>query len=68
METVTSDRHNLIQFALIWYHIPKDTQELYSITVTAFKKQAYADNLTLLNLNAVETQHTLNLLNKWLQC
>ena len=34
-------------------------------TVTAFTK-AYADNLTLLNRNSVDAQHTLNLINMWL--
>ena len=122
-----SVRHNLIQFALNWYHIPKDIQELIfdyyeklcamivtlnwstgfflfdiglfqgcvmstilfdcvfqllldflqpkkqlgyifksTPTVTAFTK-AYADDLTLLNRNSVDAQHTLNLINMWLQ-
>ena len=122
-----SVRHNLIQFALNWYHIPKDIQELIfdyyeklcamivtlnwstgfflfdiglfqgcvmstilfdcvfqllldflqpkkqlgyifksTPTVTAFTK-AYADDLTLLIRNSVDAQHTLNLINIWLQ-
>ena len=35
-------------------------------TVAAFTK-AYADDLTLLNHNSADAQHTLNLINMWLQ-